>query len=295
MPPHFTYLEKCSPTTLCQGDILSKTPALMEVLRRWHPYFFENEDYKYFFVLTQSCDLFRRNEEKCNSKYITISAVRTLTDVLERRLSKLNIQHIGELWLIDEKDKIRVEQFLQRLLNNNESEFFYLSNDTTLDFPEPMVATLAVSVALKAEEHYKTCLDAKKMELDNAFKAKLGWLLGQLYSRVGTPDWETENRKGEYEARILEIIETNFKSATKARISAVMSEIEKLNLPDDDIESLVKVYDSCPFVTAQDKFEKIVSDICRSNMGLFSNRDSSNIFLTKVMNSQQIKYLLKPD
>ena len=30
----------------------------------------------------------------------------------------------------------------------------------------------------------------KKIELTDEFKAKLGWLVGNMYSRVGTADWE---------------------------------------------------------------------------------------------------------
>lgn len=53
-----------------------------------------------------------------------------------------------------------------------------------------MVAYLKVSIALKSDEHYDKCLSAKKIELTDEFKAKLGWLVGNMYSRVGTADWE---------------------------------------------------------------------------------------------------------
>ena len=46
--------------SLCQGDVLNITEELAEVLRNIHPYFL-NEQYKYFMVLSQSCDLIRRN------------------------------------------------------------------------------------------------------------------------------------------------------------------------------------------------------------------------------------------
>ncbi len=49
-------------------------------------------------------------------------------------------------------------------------------------------AFLALSVALKIE-HYDLCLAAKIAQLTGEFQAKLGWLVGNLYSRVGTKEW----------------------------------------------------------------------------------------------------------
>jgi hypothetical protein len=36
------------------------------------------------------------------------------------------------------------------------------------------------------------CLDAKIAQLTGTFQAKLGWLVGQMYSRVGTEDFARE-------------------------------------------------------------------------------------------------------
>jgi hypothetical protein len=46
---------------------------------------------------------------------------------------------------------------------------------------------------IKAELHFQTCLDAKILQLNDTFQAKLGWLVGQMYSRVGTRDWEPKS------------------------------------------------------------------------------------------------------
>jgi hypothetical protein len=81
-----------------------------------------------------------------------------------------------------------VWEFFTRLINNNEPNYFYLeaSGELTSD----SVAFLRLSIALKADVHYDTCLNAKILQLTDMFQAKLGWLVGQLYSRVGTEDWE---------------------------------------------------------------------------------------------------------
>ena len=52
------------------------------------------------------------------------------------------------------------------------------------------VAYLRLSIALKAEKHYDSCVKSKRVELKEEFKAKLGSHLGQMYSRVGTRDWD---------------------------------------------------------------------------------------------------------
>lgn len=48
---------------------------------------------------------------------------------------------------------------------------------------------LALPIAFKPE-HYDKLLSAKVVGVTDVFQAKLGWLVGQLYSRVGTPDYE---------------------------------------------------------------------------------------------------------
>jgi len=74
---HFTYNEGADKEKLKQGDVLRKTARLQEILEEVHPHY-NCEEYKYFQVLTQSCDLVRRDQDgSCNSRYITLAAVRT--------------------------------------------------------------------------------------------------------------------------------------------------------------------------------------------------------------------------
>lgn len=63
---HFTYKQFPDMSSLCQGDVLRVTDEMREILKEVHPYFL-NEQYKYFMVLTQSCDLVRRNAGKCKT------------------------------------------------------------------------------------------------------------------------------------------------------------------------------------------------------------------------------------
>lgn len=186
---HFTYKPEPDMETLCQGDVLEITEELSMVLKNVHPYFL-NGQYKFFMVLSQSCDLVRRNGKSCKTPYITLAAVRSYSDFLEKMLLKGKYaEKVDELLLMDEKNRDRAYQLVERVYNNTEPEYFFLYKEEALEFPESMVAYLKVSIALKSNEHYDKCLKAKKIELTDEFKAKLGWLVGNMYSRVGTADW----------------------------------------------------------------------------------------------------------
>lgn len=188
---HFTYKPEPDRTTLCQGDVLCITPELKAVLSEIHPYFI-NEQYKYFIVLTQSCDLVRRGSSPCNSQYITLAAVRSFDDFFEKEMqAKHYAVKVADFLLMEDRNKARATQLIERLYNNTEQDYFFLYKENLLDFPKSMVAYLKVSFALRADEHYDQCLQAKKFELADEFKAKLGWLVGNIYSRVGTTDWDS--------------------------------------------------------------------------------------------------------
>lgn len=188
---HFTYNPDPDMQSLCQGDILEITEELTTVLKEVHPYFL-NKQYKYFMVLSQSCDLVRRNGKNCKTPYITLAAVRKYEDFLTRTLIKGKYaENANGLLLMDEKNKERAYQLIERVYNNTEPEYFFLYKEDAFSFQDSMIAYLKVSIALKSDEHYDQCLKAKKIELADEFKAKLGWLVGNMYSRVGTADWES--------------------------------------------------------------------------------------------------------
>jgi hypothetical protein len=187
--PHFTYNEP-DKSTLRQGDIIKRTDELLEVIRGVHPYF-ANDNYSHFIILTQSCDLQRRDGKTCKSRYLTIAAVRSFEECLRREIDPLLSSEIekGTKKIVDEKKREILKQTVIKLLNNNHPDYFYLHNSLEHGITDPLVAFLRVSIALKADQHYQRLLNGKILELKDDFKAKLGWLVGNLYSRVGTEDW----------------------------------------------------------------------------------------------------------
>lgn len=185
---HFTY-QTPDLSSLKQGDVLKKTPELADLIREVHPHYGQ-ESYLYFQVLTQTCDLVRRGAKPCKSRYITLAAVRSLDLVVSREISEFedHVEFDGKL-LCSTKHKLQLADILNKLLNNNDPRHFYLAAEPTLGFMSDCCTQLPLSISIRAHQHYDVCLAAKVLELQENFRAKLGWLVGNLFSRVGTEDY----------------------------------------------------------------------------------------------------------
>jgi hypothetical protein len=186
---HFTYVPAdCK--ELQQGDVLRRTPEMESLLAEVHPHFHRKAANVYFMVLTQSCDLVRRDGKPCDAPHITIAPVRALDEVISRQLSLTRLPAVNaELPVLTHTARNKLADFVRRLLNNNEPRYFHLEAAGT-GLPHDCCAFLSLSIAIKADLHYDTCLKAKVLQLEDAFQAKLGSLIGQMYSRVGTQDWD---------------------------------------------------------------------------------------------------------
>ena len=209
---HFTYASPPDGNNLHQGDVIRRTTALDAVLRDVHPHYARPE-YKFFVVLTQTCDLIRRDSFACSSRYITIAAARPFRLALERYIGDLPNDEIARHFgFIEESRRSKVEQFVQRLLNNNEPEYFYLHRSTDEGLPEDVCVFLRLSIALKAPLHYEALLSGKVLQLTEAFEHKLGYLVGSVYGRVGTEDWAPDT-----------LTESEFQKESRDRVAAVDS------------------------------------------------------------------------
>lgn len=194
---HWTYKSgDDKPPDLEQGSVLKRTDYLVEkVLEVYHPYYASHPDNSYFIVLSQSCDLVRRNGAPCKAEYISIAPVRPLQVVLRREFAdSLSTAGVGGVTYGSMSLRQRFEEFLARLFNNNNPKYFFLQQQPDAGLPEHACAILPLSISLKAE-HYDAFLEARILNLDDTFQAKLGWLIGQQYSRVGTRDWDEEEIK----------------------------------------------------------------------------------------------------
>jgi len=226
MASHFIYCDRFDRTQLLQGDVLKRDPELINVLQKYHGYYADRENYRYFIILTQSCDLIKRNDKPPSSPYITIAAVRPMEEALRREAKKHQ-----EWWqeperVIDEKIREKLIFFLNRLLNNNSPDYFYLHEELSFGIDGRSCAFLALSVAIKSE-HYDLCLKAKIAQLTEEFSIKLGWLVGNMYSRVGTTEWDQHYGQGAADKEALNILKNNFVTFPKDTIREGIKELEK--------------------------------------------------------------------
>lgn len=161
-----------------------------DVLRSFHPYF-ANQKYLAFMVTTQSCDLVLR-DGKPTASHISIVPVRSLKAVWLRMTKTLRC-HMGGRFF-DAKGKDQARQLFDRIVDQNETSLglFYLHPDGQIGIGDPSVAFLRLGVALRAS-HYDMLLDARTASLTPEFRAKFGWLLGNLYSRAASRDWDDDN------------------------------------------------------------------------------------------------------
>ena len=186
-----------------QGDVLSRTSFLVDdLLRTYHPYYAIKETNELFSVLTQSCDLVRRGGGKCASRYIALAPVRTLREVASREFELQLTRVPGGVSIGSYETKERYQEFLRRLFNNNNPKFFFLPQQPDLGVVEDMCVILPLAISVKVE-HYDGLLAARRAQIDELYQAKLGWLLGQQFARVGTPDWPDEVLRAKAETSTL--------------------------------------------------------------------------------------------
>lgn len=238
---HFTY---CRPqgNNLQQGDLLDKTEETKALLDKIHPHYLR-EDYTHFIVLTQSCDLVRRKNNTCTSRYITLAAVRPLRLALIREIEKYQKSKLTKAAMAcNNRVRFRVEHFAERFLNNNEPEYFYLHEQPELGFPYSSCAFLRLSISLRAYEHYDTCLRARILSLTDIFKAKLGWLVGNMYSRVGTEDWvPSRATQDEFQQMINDLLDElcMWVDLEKLKLAKKVADEEILAAEMDDIRKFI--------------------------------------------------------
>lgn len=233
---------------LQQGDVLLPTKELREVFTEVHQHFLDDK-YKAFLVLTQTCDLVRnRGFDPCKSQYINLAVVRPIEDVLFALLDvvcepvKLNKKRIKGFYTSQSKNS--AERLLGRIINQNEDAMgiFYLPPDTSVKIAYHSVALLQVNIALRSKEHYGTCVDARRGRLDPVYRDRLGWIIGNLFSRIATDD-VSNKQKGSFIKSFLgpsDYIEKPPKWTPKESIDYVKKTvIDARKMGDDEIISIL--------------------------------------------------------
>lgn len=197
------------PVTLMQGDLLKFTDSLNQLLKSSNSNSTNFDNINYLVVLTQSCDLVRRNG-KAKSRYITLAPVHDLAVAIKDRTHKLKDKSIdGKISICNSNDRSQTLQYVERLLSNSEKDYFCLPLECHDAFNVDYCISLNISVAIE-NTFYEQCLEAKIGQMEDIYAAKLGWMTGHQFSRVATPDVEDVVRTANEES--------NFRSAFMARV-----------------------------------------------------------------------------
>ena len=128
--------------------------------------------------------------------------------------------------------------------------------------------------SIKAPLHYQKCLDSKFLELDQAFQAKLGWLVGQMYSRVGTTDWSPE--------------ELSSKTAAVLKDAAIWVPDEKMK----PLREALKAGDTDGMVTEQ-KVADVIKNLPSKKEAIFSRIASIVEGVADADNAALVEKLMK--
>lgn len=243
MPTHWTYEAFKPNEDLAQGDIIQPTEAVRAVLQDAHKHFLDPK-YTAFIILTQSCDLARRDKQPCKSRYINLAVIRPLNDVLLSFLDtecdpvRLGKDVIEGMYV--KESRFRADNLLSRILNQNEHGLglFYLHADVDVGIADPSVAMIQVSITLR-REHYEKLVAARSGHLTPEFQSRLGWIIGNLYSRVATQEWEPEKRKVAINA-VLEACQKSGKGPfwlSQASVSAAKT--KNLNIQGMPIDQII--------------------------------------------------------
>lgn len=256
MADHYIY-ESPDRACLCQGDILERSAALIELLGKMHPQYANHPSYGYFVVVTQTCDLACRDGCPPSSPYITITAARPVEEAIVREAKKHQEWWEEPLGLLDSKEFDQMVLFTESLLNNNVPNYFYLHEDLSLKISGQHCAFLALAITLKID-NYKICRDAKIAQIKEVFRAKLGWLIGNMYSRIGTRDWDDHYGKNKSRKEASQLIKDNFAQINK-------------EVKDRAIKELAEKKELSSF-SPEEIFEQIKNTSSASRLKRFSDR-----------------------
>ena len=260
MPTHWTYDDIEPAEDLAQGDIIEPTPEFRSALREFHSGFVDPK-YVGFMVLTQSCDLVRRPGYR--GQPIALCVVRELNSIARTLLEVFCGTDIPGVFRKEARKNGRM--FLDRTINQNEQAIglFYLHPDADAGITTPCVAMLRIAIALHTK-HYDKMLSSRCGRLRPEFQAKLGWLVGNLYSRVGTGDWsEPRERKRQQKLIVDEVLGdlTEVKWASSAAIDRAKKAGFSADGKDpDEISTSMDSYEPKPLdELMRDEFKRIIA------------------------------------
>lgn len=299
-PIHWTYEEiKDKERDLFQGDILVLTNELKDLLTTVHKHFTDPK-YLGFVITTQSCDLVLR-KNKCKANHINLSVIKSLENTLEDLLDQYCQKVCKGIYTKESKQEAK--RLIERILNQNEEKLglFYLHPDTSVEIGESSVAVLRINIALRSE-HYKILQDARKGRLKSEFRNKLGWLVGNLYSRAATTDWYENNQSDQLESLIEQLLNNAVSYwPSQSVINNAKKNKEKIEgLDTEEVISILKKHEPLPLKDefakkAKQILQELVTNIDPDIANKFENRLKQDSVIAQTIKYYQQIISMSPD
>lgn len=178
---------------LCQGDILD-FEKLKPALVGHQDYVANQKHYVGFCVITQTCDLVRHR----GVPFINIAVIRKLTDTFSKADVHSNKKHDA------------TADLLHKIIDHNENKrgYFFLHPEPSAGITVECIVDLRVIISLYEEKHFEQIRTARTGALSEVYANKLGWMAGNLFSRVPTKDWDELGMKEPAKDHIKQLIET---------------------------------------------------------------------------------------
>jgi hypothetical protein len=112
------------------------------------------------------------------------------------------------------------------VLDNNEPGYFYLHYELSLGIQERSCAFLPLSIALKSD-HYDLLLRSKIAQVTDTFQAKLGWLIGTNFNRVGTDEWDDRYPANKIATEVSAIMKDTLRTVDDRKIKQGLDELRE--------------------------------------------------------------------
>ena len=153
----------------------------------------------YGIILSQSCDLVRREKEPpLKTPYILTALLEPIEKFIEQKyalqadklLGKYSLSHRKLTFIDRENLRNHLRKNCQRLFDNRETFYFFVSLGAGKN--QRMFYVNLVKCFPFKIMHYDTFIQNSKYELKPDFANKLGYMLSYIYGRVGIPDYTRE-------------------------------------------------------------------------------------------------------
>jgi len=184
--PSYVYMNDLG-KDLNQGDLIELSGNFLEKFQGFYPEVTTSNSDGYCMVISQSCDLVRRNGD-CKSKYINLCMVRPFNEMMTKVFTHNKTKDVkdGDYFLFGSSQYDEVKSNIWKLINNSESKNrFFLPKHSKLK--NHLLVQLDVMFAVRSEI-YADILANRQLSLASEFRAKIGKIVGDLYSRVATSD-----------------------------------------------------------------------------------------------------------